>query len=235
LTPAGDKLIYFAAKYETPTRTWTAISRPPFLTALALWPKGDAWGGGGLFDSDRQVRLNHRSDEMELDPGFRLAPSMKVDSFGPASGRGEDEPIHDARLRRDGWQADSYPVREQDHGLAAETWITFEPPIRYTRTLTEQDGTTLEMSVQGIHQRDGAWYLISYRLMEDAVVLRDLGRADWADRAPDGDLLLARDGRLYRLSARTASDWANGQFRDISDLRDHRFQERKAPQWATSW
>ena len=68
LTPNGSHLIYFAADFKEPrvekrsvdeapsstTRaryySWTAISKPPFLTALALWPKGDCWHGGGLFD-----------------------------------------------------------------------------------------------------------------------------------------------------------------------------------------
>src|SRR5262249_25498999 len=41
LTPAGDRLVYFAASFRQPLHSWTAISRPPYLTALALWPKGD--------------------------------------------------------------------------------------------------------------------------------------------------------------------------------------------------
>lgn len=63
LSPDGQLLACFAAKYETDVRTWTAISRPPYVTALAMWPKGDAWGGGGLFDSNVELRLNHRPDE----------------------------------------------------------------------------------------------------------------------------------------------------------------------------
>jgi hypothetical protein len=27
-----------------PFQSWSAISRTPYLTALALWPKGDGWG-----------------------------------------------------------------------------------------------------------------------------------------------------------------------------------------------
>lgn len=57
LSPSGEKLIYFAAKYRSPLYTWTAVSRPPFLTALLLWPKGDAWGGGGLFNNERTIGL----------------------------------------------------------------------------------------------------------------------------------------------------------------------------------
>ncbi len=59
LSPDGELLAYFAAKYAGPHGTWTAISRPPFLTALAFWPKGDAWGGGGLFHDIRTFGLNH--------------------------------------------------------------------------------------------------------------------------------------------------------------------------------
>jgi hypothetical protein len=49
LSSSGEKLIYFAAKYRSTLYTWTAVSRPPFPTALLLWPKGHAWGGGGVF------------------------------------------------------------------------------------------------------------------------------------------------------------------------------------------
>ena len=37
LSPSGEKLIYFAAKHRGPHGTWTAVSRPPYLTALAMW------------------------------------------------------------------------------------------------------------------------------------------------------------------------------------------------------
>src|SRR6516162_6940589 len=49
LSPSGEKLIYFAGNYRSKNGplTWTAVSRTPYLTALAMWPKGDAWGGGG--------------------------------------------------------------------------------------------------------------------------------------------------------------------------------------------
>jgi hypothetical protein len=31
------------------TYAWTAVSKPPWLTALGLCPKGNCWDGGGLF------------------------------------------------------------------------------------------------------------------------------------------------------------------------------------------
>src|SRR5262245_50581242 len=44
LSPNGKLFIYFAGKFQPLAAdrgygdTWTAVSRPPYLTALALWP-----------------------------------------------------------------------------------------------------------------------------------------------------------------------------------------------------
>ncbi len=66
LSPDGSLLLYFASKFTGKTLAdpdytyaWTAISKPPYFTALALWPKGDCWHGGGLFETIRRVWLNH--------------------------------------------------------------------------------------------------------------------------------------------------------------------------------
>ena len=61
LSPDGELFLYFALqgnRWRTSYRgTWTAISRPPWLQALVLWPHGDTWGGGGRFVSNRKVAL----------------------------------------------------------------------------------------------------------------------------------------------------------------------------------
>ena len=76
ISPAGTKLLYFAEKI-TPvtlkdpnyTTHWTAVSKLPYLTALALWPNGDRtckstyvqakdMEGGGVFVSDTELMLN---------------------------------------------------------------------------------------------------------------------------------------------------------------------------------
>lgn len=236
LSPSGDFLIYFAAKYETKLRTWTAISRMPYLTALALWPKGDAWGGGGLFDSDRRIRLNHRPDEVQQEAGFRLAPSMRILPLGDIPGSGEDNPIHHLRLVRDAWSWVDNGSTAQRHDFESSPWITFEPPVQYRRAVgPEKRRITLEMSVEGLRERDGSWYILTYRLVDGSESIRDIGRADWADAAPDGSLLLARDGRLLRLDADAADDWASAELREVADLRDHRFEGRVAPAEALSW
>ena len=37
---------------------WTAVSRAPYLKALAIFPKGDCWRGGGLWAGKRSYWLN---------------------------------------------------------------------------------------------------------------------------------------------------------------------------------
>jgi hypothetical protein len=82
LSPEGDPLLYFAANYREPYRSWSAISRPPFLTALSMWPKGDGWGGGGHLLSRTRVALNHSDGELNLAEGFSVPKWLKVEQFG---------------------------------------------------------------------------------------------------------------------------------------------------------
>ncbi|MGB3316964.1 MAG: hypothetical protein WBB85_21450 [Albidovulum sp.] len=56
LSPDGRHFIYFMldGRWDGPGQgAYTAISRPPYWTALALFPQGDAWGGGGVFLDNR--------------------------------------------------------------------------------------------------------------------------------------------------------------------------------------
>jgi hypothetical protein len=61
LSPDGQLFLYFAlqgSRWRTSYKgTWTAVSRPPWLHALVLWPHGDTWGGGGRFVGPRKVAL----------------------------------------------------------------------------------------------------------------------------------------------------------------------------------
>lgn len=63
LSPNGELFVYFAMRYGRVSKedgyqqTFTAVSKPPYLTALALWPEGSTWGGGGHFVNDKTLRL----------------------------------------------------------------------------------------------------------------------------------------------------------------------------------
>ena len=61
LSPDGRLFVYFLLKGNrggsSLTHAWTAISRPPWLHALALWPQGTTYGGGGRFVDNRSIAL----------------------------------------------------------------------------------------------------------------------------------------------------------------------------------
>jgi hypothetical protein len=105
LSPNGKHLIYFAmnGKWSAEARgSWTAVSRAPYLKAVALFPKGDCWHGGGLFTGDRSYWLNagygcseqHNTDD-EVERHLDFQPSGSVG--------GECLSVYYPRLLRDGW------------------------------------------------------------------------------------------------------------------------------------
>jgi hypothetical protein len=60
-------------------------------------------------------------------------------------------------------------------------------------TICACSGTT------GFHEREGPWYVVEYDLIDMKTEQEtQLGRLDWADWDSNGDLLFAREGRLYR-------------------------------------
>lgn len=81
LSPDGLLFVYAAFQGgrlgTTYTQSWTAVSRPPWLHALTLWPMGTTYGGGGRFVDDRRLVLrgagkahpNHPVSGIEVVPG----------------------------------------------------------------------------------------------------------------------------------------------------------------------
>jgi hypothetical protein len=97
LSPDGSLLIYFAQKISARSKkdreytyAWTAISRPPYLMALALWPKGDCWHGGGSFKNRRVVLLNHKPSVAK--PHKKHQPQRLLVIPNPKA-HGEDDPV----------------------------------------------------------------------------------------------------------------------------------------------
>lgn len=75
VSPDGRLFVYFGGKFSRRAEakgyrtTWTAVSRPPYLTALALWPIGDTWGGSAIFPRQRD------SATRQFQPGLAETPS----------------------------------------------------------------------------------------------------------------------------------------------------------------
>jgi hypothetical protein len=230
LSPSGQKLIYFAAKYGTEMRTWTAVSRPPFLTALALWPKGDAWGGGGLFENERVIQLNHGKLESKLAEEFKLPKTITVEKFGERSGRGEDEPIWPTRLRRDGWEC-TQRGKWKEHSWRKKVAWEAEVPEVWAKQLGH---LTLQMILDGVHERDGTWYVMRHRMVDaKGDVVLDLDRSDWADWSRSGELLYAKEGCLFKVAI--GKQDRPGKPKQLIDLSKLEFSSVEAPPKAKVW
>jgi len=106
LSPDGTKFLYFTRKNSPRdngevkyTSAWTAVSKTPWVTALALWPNGDTYGGGGIFETNSRILLNHFSMQLKPHPdhmpvGLEVVPNSSI--------RVADPPAYYRRLTRDG-------------------------------------------------------------------------------------------------------------------------------------
>lgn len=223
LSPCGAHFVYFAAKHKPPYASFTAICPPPYYSAHILWPKGDCWGGGGLFDAHtKTLRLNHSTSWNETtktwaktfpkangDPAFGHlpAPYKTIAPLGEHSGCGEDFPIEHARMMRDGWSFENMGLKTSfpkwgEHAPAPDeegiafNWKT-EGALIWTKTA--KDGRTLKLIQDQAGQIDGRWNIMTCQLETQAGKIINYQRVDWADFDKNGDLLFARNGCLYRV------------------------------------
>jgi hypothetical protein len=104
LSPDGKYVIYFAmnGKWQSESRgSWTAISQAPYLKAIAFFPKGDCWHGGGLWTGATTYWLNdgcghhvvRDTSSVQRDRRYQPTPN-----YG-----GECQGVYYHRLLRDGW------------------------------------------------------------------------------------------------------------------------------------
>lgn len=229
LSPKGEHFIYLAANNKGPLQSWTAVSRPPFLTALTLWPNLGAWGGGGLFESERVIALNSALGVQPAE-GFGVPPDVRVVPIARWAGRGEDDPIRSVRMKRDGWTP-------EDAGVAGEYQRDERYKWKYTRPECWRKSLgplVLERRLLGVGELNGPWHAHEHRVLDrEGHVVLDLGRSDWADWSRSDELLFTRGGQAYRVPCRR--DGTPGEPEALIDLRGLRFEEAPPPREALDW
>jgi hypothetical protein len=229
LSPNGSLLIYFAQKIETRTMkdseytyAWTAVSRPPYLTALALWPKGDCWHGGGLFSDDDTVILNHKAEVAKphsnhLPRGIRVTLKKEV--------CGEDDPLFSERLERDGWKL----KQKWEVGYRGNTKLyrTIRPEIRHKMSPNRALVLRLTRSIETLDYSEEFSVALAGRL-----AFTHIDGASWADWDQQGRLVFAKDGKIL-----TGRKYDNGHWveRELTDLNSSRPKSVPPPAWATKW
>ena len=216
LSPDGRHFIYFAmnGRWRSAVKgSWTAISRPPFLKALALFAKGDCWHGGGLFPSSKRYWLNDgyghelRHDTTRLS---RVDGYPWKESFG-----GECPGVYYIRLQRDGWRM----RRTIPDGMGGQMTL-FEKPVSGHWRLRKHAHATLYRPVgRGV-------YYDTHDLF-DARTEEIVAKPDWEwAEVDDRRLVWAAGGMLHagRLGAK-------GLFGEetLHDFNAMTFERREAP------
>ena len=228
LTPDGSLLIYFANKINEKTLNdqdytyaWTAISKPPYLTALALWPKGDCWHGGGLFTDNKTVVLNHKKDTAVPHPNHRperLRVTLKKNVCG------EDDPLFSERLDRDGWHLDQ-EWKVENRGCP-QMFLTTQPEMRTKQRPGQAAILRLKRSIHGLD------YSEEFALYDGHSLSVTLDDASWADWDQQGRLVFAAGGKIM-----TGALKHDGTFVQqlLLDLNPSKPSAIAAPDWAAKW
>lgn len=195
LSPSGGLLIYFALNgvAGTPvTASWTAISKPPWFTALALWPeKGMTYGGGGVFASDDEVYLRTRCEPL----AGMAPPDWLSVRYWPGP-----------EVRRDGWVNVSAPGAPPISEKAL--------PGRGLRLRRGHEGPQAE----GEAGQAGTRYRLIDELRGETVPLM----AEWADFDHRGRLVVVREGTLVELDTRVQLGDPLAIIGDFNDARPKR-------------
>lgn len=208
LSPSGNSLVYYAAKFSTRDETWIALSTPPYLTAHTVWPADGTWNIQSLFETDTRLALaTYRSDSSITPIAGTTVPTGLTVERRPWPGYFYVRADHD-RLLRDGWHVESgdpiYRSRDPDPSLVYAKSIDAKHQLRvtanlrraHTHTVVADDGSTEEL------------------------------RAEWAD-VHDGQLYFSDGGRLL-----TAQPQRLTKPTLIADFTDMVFEEVVAPDWA---
>jgi hypothetical protein len=232
LSPDGSKLLYFAAKFQaskydpTYTNAWTAVSKLPWLTAIALWPKGDCWAGGGLFHDNNHVWLNHRPERAKAHPDHEPPKDLFVNPNQYATG--EDYPIYANHLERDGWRY----TQHGDFRLRDGEWITEreERCVKADPTRRFQ----LEMVLAGISRNTAGGLLQYIFTLTDLVTGKStpVDADNWADWDRNGRLVFAKDGQLFAAQPLSGAEF---DARQLADFTANKFQPIEAPASALVW
>jgi hypothetical protein len=212
LSPDGRHLIYFARggrRHAETKGSWTAVSRTPWLHALALYGKGDCWQGGGLFTSDCTYWLNgchfvvRDTGQIVRDEKYRPQGVFNAECLG----------VYYPRLLRDGWTME---ITEGWRGYCT----VFTKPLPHGWILRK-------FALADANPPQGAGVYRDEHELEHPARKARIALPEWSWAERDGsDLVWAERGVLYR-AAMTASGPAEA--RALFDFNGMHFEARQAP------
>ena len=214
LSPDGKYLIYFAMNGKG-IGAYTAVSRAPYLKAIAMFPRDDCWNGGGLFTGNNTYWLDdgyghttlHNTREVRRDWWSRL--------FGCFGGGCPN--VYHLRLVRDGWK-----FAERVDVTQGKTYDAFEKQLSGGWILRKlaHAGSSIGAPVgKGCHWDE---HELVHHPSETLIKCADW---EWADS--DGERLVWAIGG--KLCAGKLQDKALVGEVELADFNDMTFQPIKAP------
>lgn len=229
LSPDGSLFLYFATQWHKQEEgyrgAWTAISRPPYLTALALWPEGGTYGGGGTFIDRWTLWLNScraASPHPDHLPPKRLRVVCSDDQLTNRDRRALE------RIKAQGWQEFYRPAQ------LPNLWgMHLDDPLVWHRARPSADRFYLARHYYGwipdhYTGPDIVDYALGDRIENKEIRLEGANWADWDQR---GRVIYARDGQVFAQEPEQVGTFA----RPLVDLNDQTFEDIPAPGWARRW
>ncbi|WP_348946492.1 hypothetical protein ABHF33_08125 [Chitinibacter sp. FCG-7] len=225
LSDDGELLVYMARKdalrslKELGSTTWTAICRPPFLTALQLWPH-PVYCGGGQFTQEGALNLglHHSWIKQEY---TRTQASIKIREQEHGY-HGHNLPL-DLQLKQ-GW----HPINRRLDQLTHYGW----PTDTLWKKTNAQSNVTLICETQKSRQPYQKAQLHKCFSVQTAQGTHDLGTADFVEFDHQGQLLMGKEGRLFRCAKPLADVLAWKLLHDFSTAAPVSLQ---SPHWAMQW
>ena len=118
----------------------------------------------------------------------------------------------------------------------AKVWYEFDPPLTWQKPHpSSPDKYTLQMSLVGIKEQNGPWYLIDHAILGKNGGLQNIGRSEWADWSRDGDLLFSQSGCLYRLPLKNGVLGAIEESKRLADFSRLVFEPKEPTRDALKW
>ncbi|WP_395143133.1 hypothetical protein [Armatimonas sp.] len=257
LSPDGKLLIYFAANYTARRRnkglpdTWTALSKPPWLRPLALWPNFGTYYGGGLFTSNIIVQVNqdphaHRVSEGSVDQTSWPAgkPPAELDFPYDQLFWDHDDQFF-TRMERNGWTAvEPYPSMLGPLNpdatfteLVTGAYEAPELPVHLRSVYSKPRPGSNESLVLLWPHRSAGYYgrseSPSYEVHDSRLkIVTSLSGAIWADWDQRGRLVYVQEGKLFTADLNIPGKFDPKEIADFTPLDKKRV---RAPQSAGQW
>lgn len=148
------------------TGTWTAISRPPYFTALAYWPSEGTWTGGGCFLSEREIFLWESAD------GLRPRENVPIPSETRFYGKDSLPP---GSMVPQGWRSAYSPAADKSEVSQKLRLALAEAGVERVDWLSLHQGRDLFFAADGRIYELKAWADVPpSRYLAEASLLADL-------------------------------------------------------------